>query len=88
MDTYNQVCKGSWYYSARNIRYNGNIIDCELKNIEGKYIQNQFYFFPNYEYHNINGKIEWNNCRNNVEFNNFSHEHISRRYKEITIKNV
>jgi len=77
---------GSWRDSARNIVYNGNVIYCELLTINGEYKLNHFTFFPEYEYHNINGKIEWDNCKNNVEINNFSHEHISRRYKEITIR--
>ena len=78
-------CKGSWKDSARNIKYNGNIIECELCAINGEYIPNCLHFFPQYEYSNINGRFEWANCRNNVEFNNTSNEHICKRYKEITI---
>jgi hypothetical protein len=78
-------CKGSWKASARNIKYNGRSIECELQNIKGEYVPNQMDFFPNFFYENIDGRFEWNQCKNGVEFNNLSHEHISRRYKEIKI---
>jgi hypothetical protein len=79
-------CKGSWKLSSNNIKYTGNILDCNLRAINGDYIPNKIYFFPEYEYSNIDGKFEWNNCKNNVELNNTSHDHIKRRYKKITIK--
>jgi hypothetical protein len=81
-----QDCKGSWYHSARNIRYNGNTLKCELRSIDGKWIPNELRFFNQYEYANINGRFEWNNCKNWVEFNNITHDHISRRYKPVSIQ--
>ena len=86
MDNLEQPCKGSWIYSARNIKYDGNIIDCELCAINGQWIRNRLLFFPQYEYNNINGKFEWDNCANGVTVNNRSHEHISKRYKAISIQ--
>lgn len=86
MDIFHKECRGSWKNSARNIKYDGNILHCELRSINGNYIQNKLQFFPQYEYHNIDGKFEWENCKNNVELNNISHEHIRRRFREITIK--
>ena len=79
-------CKGSWVNSAQNIVYNGNILECELKSINGDWIYNELNFLPHYEYCNIDGKFEWHNCNNNVELHNTSHEHISRRYKQISIQ--
>lgn len=79
-------CKGTWQNSARNIKYDQNTVTCELRNHHGEYIKNQLTFFPNYEYENVDGKFEWPNCRNGVELNHVSHDSISRRYKEVTIK--
>jgi hypothetical protein len=81
-----EYCIGSWKNSARNIKYNGNTVECELRSPNGKWIPNQLRFFTQYEYENINGRFGWNNFRNNVEYNNTSHEHISRRYKRISIQ--
>jgi hypothetical protein len=78
-------CKGSWKASARNIKYNGKRLECELRTNHGDYIPNQLDFLPDIFYENINGHFEWSNCKNGVELNNISHEHICRRYKEITI---
>ena len=78
--------KGSWKNSARNISYDKDIIECELRSLKGEWVKNKFNFFDNYMYHNIDGKIEWTNCKNNVELNNISHEHIERRYKKISIE--
>lgn len=80
------TCKGSWKESARNIFYNKDTVECELKSIEGEWIKNKFKFFDNYEYHNVDGKIEWPNCKNNVELNNISHEHIERRHKKVSVE--
>jgi hypothetical protein len=79
-------CKGTWQNSARNIKYDQNKLTCELRNHHGEYIKNQLLFFPHYEYENVDGKFEWPNCRNGVELNHVSHDSISRRYKEVTIK--
>jgi hypothetical protein len=78
-------CKGSWKDSAKNIKIKGNTLECDLRNLKGEYIPNKIEFFPNIPYENINGNFEWPNCKNGVELNNISHEHIKRRYKEITI---
>jgi len=86
MNNNEQYCKGSWIHSARNIKYNGNILECDLAAINDEWIPNKLQFFPQYEYTNIDGRFEWDNCRNNVEVNNVSHEHISRRYKQINIQ--
>ena len=60
-----QYCRGTWQKSARNIRYSGNTVECELRSPSGKWIPNQLRFFPRYEYENINGRFGWNNFRNN-----------------------
>ena len=86
MDNFQKECRGSWKGSAKNIKYNGNTLKCDLQKENGDYIPNELYFFPDLEYQNIDGKFEWNNCKNNVEFDNISHEHLKRRYREITIK--
>ena len=86
MDNLEQPCKGSWIYSARNIKYDGNIVDCELCANNRQWIPNRLLFFPQFEYNNINGKFEWDNCTNGVIVNNYSHEHISKRYKAISIQ--
>lgn len=80
------LCKGSFIRSAKNIRYNDNIIECDLATMNGNWIRNKLKFFPQFDYTNINGKFEWNNCKNNVELNNYSHDHITRRYKQVYIK--
>jgi hypothetical protein len=80
------ICNGSWKETAKDIQYNGNILECKLKRINEEYIYDRLRFLPNYQYHNIDGKFEWDNCKNNVELNNFTHEHISRRYKKISIQ--
>jgi hypothetical protein len=79
-------CNGSFIHSAKNITYNNNIIECDLKTINGNWIRNKLTFFPQIDYTNINGKFEWYSCKNNVELNNYSHEHITRRYKKVSIK--
>jgi hypothetical protein len=48
-------CIGSWEKSARNIKYNGNLLKCELKKKNGSWQYNELYFIPNIEYHNIDG---------------------------------
>ena len=52
-------CKGSWKETARNIVYNKNVIECELRSMDGKWIYNKLEFFPECEYHNINGRFQW-----------------------------
>ena len=52
-------CKGSWKETARNIVYNKNVIECELRSMNGKWIYNKLEFFPECEYHNINGRFQW-----------------------------
>jgi hypothetical protein len=79
-------CNGSFINSAKNITYNNNIIQCELKTINGNWTKNKLTFFPQIDYTNVDGKFEWNNCKNNVNLNNYSHEHITRRYKPVSIK--
>jgi len=86
MNNLQQYCRGSWYKSAKNIRYNGNTLECELLSIDGEWIPNELRFFDQYEYTNTNGHFEWNNFKNNVELNNTSHEHIARRYKSVSIQ--
>lgn len=78
-------CNGSWKNSARNINYVNNELHCELADSGGKWIRNCLTFLPHLEYHNENGRFEWHNCKNEVEFGNNSYEHVSRRYKKITI---
>jgi len=79
-------CKGSWKASAKNIKIQGNRLECELQTLRGDYVPNQLDFFPNFSYENINGHFEWPMCKQGVELNNTSHEHIKRRYKEVTIQ--
>jgi hypothetical protein len=52
-------CKGSWKDSARNIIYNGDIVQCELRSKNGNWISNQLRFFPQYEYSNNDGKFHY-----------------------------
>jgi hypothetical protein len=80
------LCNGSWKDSARNITYDGNELKCELSSTNGTWIKNRLTFLPQLQYSNCDGKFKWGNCKNNVEFGNNSYEHISRRYKKITIK--
>jgi hypothetical protein len=51
------ACKGSWKDSARNIRYNGDTVECELKAKNGNWIKNKLKFNNNYLYHNNDGKF-------------------------------
>ena len=53
------ACKGSWIFSARNIRYNGDILECELRTCNGSWIKNILRFNPNYEYSNNNGRFNY-----------------------------
>jgi hypothetical protein len=87
MSNFQQYCRGEWHNSAINIRYNENTLECELLSNDGIYIPNKLRFFHQYEYENKNGHFEWSNFKNNVEFNNISHDHISRRYKSVSIQN-
>jgi hypothetical protein len=81
------TCNGTFKDTARNIVYfDNNMVRCDLLADDGMWVHNIFKFFPQYEYYNVNGKIEWTNCRNNVEINNYSHEHIERRYKTVSIQ--
>jgi len=50
--------KGSWIHSSRNVKYNGNKIECELKNYKGDWIKNEIIYSPDYEYDNIDGKFQ------------------------------
>ena len=61
-------CKGSWHESARNIVYNGDILECELNSIDGNWIYNKLKFFPQIEYHNINGILKSNLDNLNIKF--------------------
>lgn len=54
-------CKGSWIKSAKNINYNGNILKCELRNLNGNWIKNELIFSSEYEYHNINDRFKISN---------------------------
>jgi len=51
------ACKGSWKNSARNIKYNGDTVYCELKAKNGNWIKNQLKFHNNYLYNNNDGKF-------------------------------
>jgi hypothetical protein len=79
-------CRGSWSLTAKDISYNGNILKCKLRTKKGKWLKNEITFFPQYEYHNIDGRFEWDNCKNGVNFKSISHENIRKRYKEVTIQ--
>ena len=50
-------CKGSWKDSARNIIYNGDIVNCELRTKNGSWIKNSLKFLPKYKYSNNDGKF-------------------------------
>jgi hypothetical protein len=77
--------KGSWMKSARNIKVHGKTLECDLRNSKGEWIPNRVYMFP-YEYINVDGTFHWENCMNQVELNNTTHPHISRRHKQITVQ--
>ncbi len=77
--------RGSWMKSARNIKVEGHTLECELRNTKGEWIPNRIHMFP-YAYTNVDGKFEWQNFNNQVELNNTSHLHISRRYKRVTLQ--
>ena len=47
------ICNGSFIHSAKNITYNNNIIECDLKTINGNGIRNKLTFFPQIDYTNI-----------------------------------
>jgi hypothetical protein len=80
-------CNGSWKESARNIKYNGNnTVECELKSINDEWMQNKLKFIDHIEYNNNNGKFEWDNCSNNIQLNDTSHESISTRYKKVSVQ--
>jgi hypothetical protein len=51
------VCKGSWKDSARNIKYNGDTVECELKAKNGNWIKNKLKFSEHYLYNNNDGKF-------------------------------
>ena len=55
----NNLCKGSWVDTARNIVYNKNKLECELRKEDGSWLKNKISFSSRYEYHNINGKFQW-----------------------------
>ena len=80
------LCKGSWKDSARNINYKDNEVLCELAGIDGKWVKNRLAFIPHIEYYNKDGRFAWHNCQNEVELGNNSYEHVSRRYKKISIE--
>ena len=70
------ACKGSWKDSAKNIRYNGDTVECELKAKNGNWIKNKLRFSPNYEYSNNDGNFEcynfkgtWKNSARNITYN-------------------
>ena len=58
------TCRGSWKSTAKDIVYNGNNLKCKLKTRKGKWLKNEITFFPQYEYHNIDGRFEFhkNKC--------------------------
>jgi hypothetical protein len=70
------ACKGSWKNSARNIKYNGDTVECELKAQNGNWITNKLKFSSHYNYHNFNGKFyaddEYNNIRGKFNNNNMN----------------
>lgn len=80
------TCRGTWSLSAKDIVYNGNNLKCKLETENGEWLQNEIVFFPQYEYKNKNGRFEWDNCKNGVNINSYSHEDISKRYTEVTIQ--
>ena len=67
------ACKGSWKKTARNIKYNKDTVECELKAKNGNWIKNQLKFFPNYEYSNNDGIFKLGNSITNVIVNNNIH---------------
>jgi hypothetical protein len=52
-------CKGSYIHSARNIVYNGDKIQCELRRKDNTYEKNEITFSDKHDYHNINGRFQW-----------------------------
>lgn len=80
------TCKGSWSLTAKDVVYNDNKLKCKLKTKKGKWSKNEITFFPQYKYTNIDGRFEWDNCKNGVNFKSISHENIRKRYKEVTIQ--
>lgn len=49
------VCKGSWKETAKNIKYNNNILTCELKNNSLNWKKQKLIFEKDIHYDNING---------------------------------
>ena len=55
----NNMIKGSWINSARNIKFKNNLLQCELNKIDGTWEKNELIVSTEYEYHNINGRLQW-----------------------------
>jgi GTPase Era involved in 16S rRNA processing len=56
-NNYNQLCKGSWYRSARHIKYNNNTLECELADGKGNWIKSKLEFKYDNIYINKFGKF-------------------------------
>lgn len=61
-------CKGSWKDSARNIIYNGDIVECELRSRNGDWILNKLRFFPEYDYSNDDGSFYPQHEYSNIDY--------------------
>lgn len=79
-------CPGSWSLTAKDIKYNGNFLECKLRTKKGKWLKNKITFFPEYKYTNVNGRFEWDNCKNGVNMKSLTYEDIKKRYKKISIE--
>ena len=49
---------GSWRLSARNVVVKGGVVDAELQNSRGEWIQNREYYGPGTKFANIDGKFQ------------------------------
>lgn len=49
--------KGSWYKTARDIKYENQVLECKLLNIKGKLLQNKIKINPVKTYTNIDGVL-------------------------------
>jgi hypothetical protein len=58
------IPNGSYIYSARNIRFNNNILSCELADVHNSFIFNQKLIKQDQLYDNINGVLIPNNFNN------------------------
>ena len=53
------ICKGSWINSAKNVKYDGNLLECELSRFDGTWEKNKLTFSNEFEYSNVNGRFQW-----------------------------